>query len=457
MSTTTDNLDFDDPASVDRLSVRGLARNGAIAGGIKLASAGLSFLMFVVVALVTDERQFGLFSAAYAGASLVSFFNTLGQQSAVLRFWPEHSSSGNLPTAHSFMARSLLVAGAGALASVLLVCAIGLLPWFQAATPEWMSLCFGAAVLAAGLGWSEVTSGALRAKGVLIAGLLPRDVIWRVLIIAVAATLWWLHIEVPGSTAMYLTGGLLLLAVLPQSIRLIRETARADRTPLTAGQLTEFRSVTSGLWGITSVPPALAQISTLMVAGILGPEAAGAVFVAERTTRLINIALNGINQALAPEISSGFHSGDIAFVRRLSHLTALGASLVAVSVFIVFGLFGKEVLAIFEPSYATPTMHAVLLTFCIGTSVACASGPVEVLMQVTGGQHQLLRILAIVNPIGLLAIAVFTFMFGPIGAAASIAGTVAIWNVLGAISLSRRIDIDPSLLGLFRRWSRLSK
>jgi len=135
VSTTTDNLDLDDLAPVDRLSVKGLARNGAIAGGIKLASAGLSFLMFVVVALVTDERQFGLFSAAYAGASLVSFFNTLGQQSAVLRFWPEHSSSGNLPTAHSFMARSLLVAGAGALASVLLVCAIGLLPWFQAATP----------------------------------------------------------------------------------------------------------------------------------------------------------------------------------------------------------------------------------------------------------------------------------------------------------------------------------
>ena len=53
------------------MSIGALARSGAVAGLIKLTSAGLAFLMFVVIAMVTDARQFGLFSATYAGASLV--------------------------------------------------------------------------------------------------------------------------------------------------------------------------------------------------------------------------------------------------------------------------------------------------------------------------------------------------------------------------------------------------
>ena len=52
--------------------------------------------MFVAIALVTDERQFGLYSATYAGASLVSFFASVGQQSTVLRFWPQYASAGDI-------------------------------------------------------------------------------------------------------------------------------------------------------------------------------------------------------------------------------------------------------------------------------------------------------------------------------------------------------------------------
>lgn len=62
------------PADNLRLSVGALAKSGAVASIIKLVSAGLSFLMFVAVAMTTDGRQFGLYSAAYAGASLTSFF-----------------------------------------------------------------------------------------------------------------------------------------------------------------------------------------------------------------------------------------------------------------------------------------------------------------------------------------------------------------------------------------------
>ena len=132
------------PWRAARDSVSGLARNGAIAGTIKLASAGLSFVMFVVIAMVTDERQFGLYSATYAGASLVSFFASMGQQSTVLRFWPQYLALDKIGIANSLMARSILVALGGLVVSSLGIVVIGFLPGFSDRTPEWLPLCLSA-------------------------------------------------------------------------------------------------------------------------------------------------------------------------------------------------------------------------------------------------------------------------------------------------------------------------
>jgi O-antigen/teichoic acid export membrane protein len=432
-----------------RVSIRGLARNGAVAGIIKLGSAALSFLMFVVIAMVTDGRQFGLYSAAYAGASLVSFFASVGQQSTVLRFWPQYAGAGDLPSAHSHMARAIVVTVTGLVASSLLIVVVGFIPGLSDKTPEWLPLCLAAALLSFALGWSEFASGAFRAKSALISGLLPRDIIWRAVTIGVALVMWYLHKEISATVATLLTAGLLLAATLPQAIILLRDTLGAERGRLSAAQKSEFNTVTMGLWGATSLPPALGQVSTLLVAGILGPEAAGAVFVADRTTRLVVLALTGINQALAPEISGAFYAGSKSHVQRITSLTALGSTVVALTILASFWIFGSFILGVFEHAYATPTMHAVLIIFGTGATVASACGPIELVLQLTGLQQKLLKLLMIVNVIGLGITAVGTYLFGPIGSALSIAATVICWNVLAVVISYRSIGINPSVLGLF--------
>jgi O-antigen/teichoic acid export membrane protein len=434
-----------------RLSIAGLARSGAIAGVIKLASAGLSFLMFVVIAMITDEREFGLYSATYAGASLVSFFASVGQQSTVLRFWPQYAEADDLSSAHGLMLRAIVVAFAGVTVSSILVIAVGFAPYVGQGTPEWLPLCLSAAVLSLALAWSEFASGAFRAKGALIYGLLPRDVIWRAATIAAVAALWYMNVKITAVSATLITAVLLIVVVLPQSVSLLRDTFRAERQPLSLEQKAEFNNVTLGLWGVTSLPPALGQVSTLLVAGILGPEIAGAVFVADRTTRLVVLALTGINQALAPEISGAFYGGDKNHVQRTTSLTALGSSAVAIVILTIFWVFGTQILGIFDHAYATPTMHTVLIVFGIGATVAAACGPLELVMQLTGLQNSLLKLLIIVNIIGLAVTALMTYLFGPIGSAAGIAGTVITWNLIG-VGISRRaIGINPSIAGLFAK------
>ena len=423
-----------------------LARHGVAAGIIKLASAGLTFLLFVAAAMATDERQFGLFSTAYASASLVSFFSLVGQHAAIMRFWPQYAG-GDVPSANSLMVRAIRIAAAGLAVSGLLVLAAGFLPLAGRGVPEWRALCIATALLALALGWSEFTSCAFRAKSALFSGLLPRDIFWRVATIAGFAA-WGLF--APGISAVAATclaAGLLLLCVMPQTIVLLRDTFRAPRGALSAAQRAEFRAVTLGLWGVTALPPALGQASTLLVAAILGPEAAGAIFVADRVMRLAVLALNGINQALAPQISTAFYDHDRPHVQRIAGLAAIAGFVIALAVLAVFVLFGKPILAIFDPAYASDTMHAALVILGLGALVGTACGPTELIMQLTGLQRDLFRTLVVVNTLGLAMTAALTLLVGPVGAALGIAGTMMVWCVTGAAITRRRIGIDPSILG----------
>jgi len=450
--STTDTLELnsDLPPPRDRGSVAGLARNGAIAGIIKLASAGLSFLMFVAVALVTDERQFGLYSATYAGASLVSFFASIGQPAAVLRFWPQYAAAGRIGIANSFMRRSLAVVLVGLVVSSVLIGILGMVPGFSEKTPEWMPLCAAAALLSFALAWSEFAASALRAKNALISALLPRDIVWRALTIAILVALWAMHRQVDAMTATWLTAGVLLLSVLPQTINLLRDSAQLPCDPLSAAQVAEFKTVTAGLWGATSLPPALGQAGTLLVASILGPEAAGAIFVADRMTRLVVLALTGLNQALGPEISGAFHNGNKGHVQKITSYTALGSSVVAFVILVIFVVFGTVLLSIFDPAYANPQTHLVLIVFGIGALVSSASGPIEPLLQLTGLQHWMVKVLVAVNSVGLAVTALATWQFGAIGAAVSISATVIAWCAIAVSVAIRQIGINPSILGLLR-------
>lgn len=431
-----------------RLSIPHLARNGLVAGFIKLASAGLAFFMFVVIAAVMDARQFGLFSTTFAGASLVSFFSTMGQQGTVLRFWPQYAGTGDLSSANGLMLRSIAVALFGVVVSAVLIVVVGFLPFIGRGVAEWLPLCLGAAVLALALGWTEFLSGAFRARNAIVFGLLPRDVLWRAATIGYVLAMSLTDRKVGAVEITFVTAGILLVVTLPQFVLLFRETLAAERGTLTAEQKREFNSVSLGLWGVTSLPPALGQVGTLLVAAILGPEVAGAVFVAERTTRLVVLTLSGVNQALAPQISAAFYGGDRKHVERITRLASAGSLASALVILAIFWFAGTAILSIFDRSYATPQMHTVLMLFGLGATTVTACGPIEVLLQLTGLQHALLKVLIVVNVLGLILTAPVAALFGPVGAAAALAATVVTWNLIAVWIARREIGINPTVLGL---------
>lgn len=430
---------------------RSLLHGGALGGIIKLSSAGLAFLMFFAVALATDAREFGLFGAAFAGASLVSFFSTMGQQSVILRYWPEYLARGEVGTAQAFMARSIKVAALGTLAGGVLIAVAALVPFGSANIAEWVPICLATAVLAMALSWSEFASAAFRAKGALLSALLPRDIVWRTVMILAMVVLWALQIDIPAPVAVLICALILILSVAHQTYSLVHTTVAARPRALSEAEDKQFRHVMSGLWGVTSLPPAMSQASTLLVAAILGPELAGGVFVAERMARLVEVAQNGINQVLAPEISAAYHSGRADHVQRISALTALASTAISVAALLGFLVLGRFILGLFDPSYDTAWLWGVLLVLSAGTAIGCACGPGNVLLQLTGGQHTLLRIMLITHIVGTVLTVGLTYAFGPIGAAMGVAAIAVVEYVATVVVARRDINVDPSIFGLAQR------
>jgi O-antigen/teichoic acid export membrane protein len=435
------------PARFRLPRLSGLAGAGAVSVAIKLSSAALNFLMFVVAAMVTDVRSFGLFSTGFAAASLVSFVNIVGQQSIILRYWPQHAGAGNLPAAYAVLLRSILTVLIGLAAGTVVFVIASVLPWADASIPEWRQLCLCAALMAAMLGWSEFLSSVFRARDRLFAALLPRDIVWRLAVIAALGAVWWLDGPLSAVAVTLICAGLLGLCLLAQTVGIFVDVIRAEKAKLTPAEKAEFVKVTFGLWGVNAVPPALGQANTLIVAGILGAEIAGGVFVAERTARLIDLPLNGINQVLAPHISRNYHLNGAASVQHSASAAAMASFLIALGVMAVFGVGGMQLLGLFDAAYVNTTMWIVLLIFGLSSTLGAACGPTALLLQLTGHQDVLLKIFTLASAAGIPLVAGAAWQFGSIGAAAAIALVFAAANLLPVRVAIRSLGVNPTVFG----------
>ncbi|TWH01318.1 O-antigen/teichoic acid export membrane protein [Mesorhizobium sp. J18] len=428
-----------------------LASDGAVAAMVKLAGAGLTYVMFIAMARITGESAFGYFASAFALASLLAFAGSLGQQSAILRFWPEWEGRGDTDAARSFLLLSVSVGAIGLIVVAAALCAAAYLYDLAVGRSVWFAFGASTALLLVALGWAEVLSSALRAQGRLLLALLPKEVLWRFLAIAAAWACGFVWGRIGAVEAVLLAGTLLILVLLPQTVILVVRAYLSPRKALEPKQKAEFRSVTLGLWGVTALNPAIAHGVSLVVLAILGPVEAGAFFAAQRSALLISVALAGLNQVLAPQISRAYYRDE---KQQLQHFVSLGAAIsasVGLLGLIFFAIFGRCALGLFDPGFATHELWIALMVLMVGQLFNAMAGPTSILLQLTGKQHTLLNLLIVSNAVGVIIIVSLVYFAGTIGAAVGASFTSIVWNALAIYTARRDLGIDPSMFGMARR------
>ena len=414
---------------------------GLLALVIKVAPAGLSYAMFVVLAKLMSHDDYGKFAFSFNLSVTLAAVAGLGATTAIMRFWPQYTV-----TRKPELARGALLGGARwTLAASILTGALVALssPLFgQAFADGGYAHVAASALLIPGFALSEYAAAALRAHGFTLWSLAPRDIFWRGGVPACAAILAWAKGGLTSAEALLLAGAILLLVAGIQAIY-ARRVFPLDGPAQSDWPL--WRNAAAPMWG-SAVLFAMVQQFDVVIAGFFLPQSeTGAYFAAQKTASLLSLLLIAGNLVSAPMISAHFHSGDHKGLRQLCALLATGIAMPTLAGLAVMAATGQHLLAIFDPSFASA--YPVLLILAGAATFDAIAGPTGYFLQMSGHEKTYLKIMSLTY-LGVVALQfALAPHFGSLGIAIPTALAVIVWNACAVAVLRRKVGIDPSAIG----------
>lgn len=433
--------------------VRALLRHGMTRSlaslAIKVATAGLTYLMFVLMSRTMTALDYGLFAFGFSLATILAIGASMGQQTAILRFWPEDTARGDEEAARTDVragwALTLMSGTALGIGLVLAAALIGLIRGDVGAEAHLMA----AALLILPMGAAEYGSSALRAQGSVWTALAPRDIFWRAVLPLSVIGLFVFGLPLSGWQALILAAVLLGLALLLQDL-----SARArgyDTTISFQGLRGYWRARgKASRWFLagTVVDSAALNLDIVLIGLFVAAQSAGLYFNAFRTAGLLTLFMWAITLVVAPMIARTYHAGDMRKAQALATFCAWSGFVFSLGVFALYVFFGGLILSLFGDGYSDG--YVVLVLLSIGLLADAATGPSRIVMNMTGHERQYVLIFGSIIGAGLLIQILVIPVFGVVAAAAVNAATRIIAQIAIAVWSRRHIGIDTSLLGIFR-------
>lgn len=412
---------------------------------IKIATAGLSYIMFVVLSRAMGLNAYGQFATGFALATMLAIGAGLGQHMVILRLWPEAESAGRADAAmDALKAGWALTLIAGGVISLLLVVVTLVFKLGGGG----VSYLYGAAALVLPMAAAEYLSAALRAQGSVVVALTPRDILWRGSVPAIVWLAYLGGVQFDGFWA-------LMFVALALALVLVAQIVAARRKPyvnsIGFSGLRTYWAKNGGLvfwiWVATLLDTAALNLDVVLVGALMSPEASGLFLNAFRTAGLMTLFLFAINQVAAPMVARHFHSGELREAQALVSFTAWAGFLFSLGVFALFVMFGSYVMGLFGAAYVSGA--PILLILAVGLMVDAATGPTRIVMMMTGYERAYVVILAATSLIALVAAIVVIPVFGVIGAAI-VNALARIVTQCTLVWRTRQLSgIDPSIFSVF--------
>ncbi|MDP2213495.1 lipopolysaccharide biosynthesis protein [Phenylobacterium sp.] len=420
-----------------------IAARGVLPLSIKVGAAGLSFLMFLVLARSMSPEDYGRFGFGFALANLLAVAGSAGRRALILRYVPVYRARQSHALRLGIIrdGYQVVMTGCGALAIGLIALAL-LWPGLEA-----RGYLVAAAALTFVLGLAEYQAPVMRTLAGTVLAQVPRDLLWRIGVI-LGATLSAIGILGPlnAMTALSLSAGVLAGVVIGQAYchpltrprTLFGKDAEFERQ--------EWRHTALGLWGTSVVRVAAPNLAVVILGLIMAPAETAPFFAALRTAMLLNLFLLASNLEATPRISRLFHQGKLRKLQHLCSLLTIGVSLPTMFVFVIFALFGGRILQLFGPGY--DAAWPVLMILSTGYLINALSGPTSQIMEVTGNERAYLRMITVTNLIAIAAIWPMVHFAGSIGAAIAVTFALAAWNTNVYRFVFKRYGIAAGIIPL---------
>lgn len=415
---------------------------------IKLATAGLTYAMLVVFSRTMDVHEYGLFAFGFSLATLLAIGASMGQQTAILRYWPEDEGRGDGEGALASLRAGWALTLIGGVGLTVLLCLSAYVYGRVGPGLDAVMHVFAASLLIVPMAAAEYGSSALRAQGSVLTALLPRDIYWRASVPLVVWALFMFGLKLSGVAALALAASVLTLVMILQ-IALSRMHGYANDIGFSRlGAYWRDRGKASRWFLLgTVVDSAALNMDIVLVGLFIAAESAGLYFNAFRTAGLMTLFLFAIIQVIAPMLSRHYHAGEMRKARAVTSFCAWAGFIFSLAVFALYALFGDVILSLFGEHFAEGT--SVLLILSLGLLVDAATGPTRIVMNMTGHERQYVMIFGTVMGLGFLVQLAIIPLFGLVAAAGVNAGARIISQIALVIWARRHVGIDPSVLGVF--------
>ncbi|MBA2590759.1 MAG: polysaccharide biosynthesis C-terminal domain-containing protein [Pseudomonadota bacterium] len=192
----------------------------------------------------------------------------------------------------------------------------------------------------------------------------------------------------------------------------------------------------------------IVQRTDLILIGIfLGTTKAGIYAATTHMIMLMDIGLYALNSIVAPKISSLYGRGEMQELQRMVTLATMVSSAYSLVVGLGLVVTGHLLLNLFGEAFTTG--YGVLVVLSVGRIVNSWTGPVVLLMTMTGHQAVALKLLSVNAVLSVLLNITLIPLFGMVGAALASSSVVVIWNLAMYWNVRQRLKIDPTFLGWF--------
>ena len=435
------------PSDLSALLHTGLLRSvGSL--GIKVATAGLTYLTYVVLSRTMSPDEYGHFAFGLALATVLAIAAGIGQPMAILRLWPQETVAGHRDAAISAIrsGSALTIMASLAIALVLCLLVFGTLQLIT--FEDTANHFYGAAFLVLPMALAEYNSSALRAQGSLWTALVPRDILWRLALPAAVLALFAMGIVLSGPDALVLSAALL-------AGMLVLQFWQAGRSSYVLSPGTgEVKTYWNNWGGISRwlmlgalIETAALNADVILVGLMLDLESSGVYFNAFRTAGLMTLFTFAIELVIAPMVARYYHAGEMRQAQAIIALCAWAGFIFSLGIFACFALWGGWILSFFGPAYAEGTLVLVLLAF--GLLFDAATGPSKIVMMMTGHERAYVAIFGIIMGSGFLVQIAVIPIYGIVGAAMANMGARIVAQIAIALWCRFRIGLDTSLLGVF--------
>jgi len=416
--------------------------------GIKVATAGLTYLTYVVLSRTQTVSEYGHFAFGLALATVLAILAGAGQPTAILRLWAQYRGQGDEQKARDAVAAgSAITIGASLVVAVVLcILTVISLPFLPARMT--VNHFYAAAIILLPLALAEYNSSVLRAQGSLWTALLPRDILWRLALPGAVLVLFSVGIVLSGPDALALLAALLLGALVLQMAAARRQNYAI--MPAIAPVRRHWRE-----WGGLSrwlllgalIETATLNADVILVGLMLDLESSGLYFNAFRTAGLMTLFTFAIELVIAPMVAEHYHAGSMRKAQAITALCSWAGFLFSLVIFAGFVLFGGPILSMFGPDYAGGALVLVLLA--TGLLFDAATGPSKIVMMMTGHERAYVAIFGAIMGLGFLVQILVIPIWGVVGAAAVNMGGRILAQIAIALWCRYRIGLDTSLLGIF--------